>query len=157
MDMRIARFRQLLEAKGPDLSCWPAPLAEAARRLVETNAAAAHELDAARRLEWLIIRHLTRHESDAGSADAIVRRVGTALPAQRSHWLTAWLPLELLTFDFSPSWARVGALVAVAGLGFIFGLSDLSHVGARGTSAAADTDLSVIVFEAEPLPGLRPL
>lgn len=155
--MRIARFRQLLEAKGPDLSGWPAPWADAARQLVATDATAARELDTARRLERLIIRHLNQPEGDAGDADAIVRRLGTALPPQRSHWFAAWLPLELLSFDFSPSWPRVAALAAVAGLGFVFGLTDLGLVGTRGTSISADTHLSVIVFEAEPLPGLSPL
>jgi hypothetical protein len=156
--MRIARFRQLLEAKGPDLSRWPTPWADAARRLVATDATAARELDTAKRLEQLVIRHLTEQRTDAGSAEAVVRRLGTAaLPPQRSHWFTAWLPLELLRFDFSPSWPRVAALAAVAGLGFVFGLTDLGLVGTRGTSVSMDTDLSMIVFEAEPLPGLRPL
>lgn len=155
--MRIARFRRLLEARGPDLSRWPAPGADAARRLVSTDAAAAGEFETARRLDMLIVRHMAREASDPVRAKAIIERLGGPLPPQRSRRLTAWLPVELLSFDFSPSWPRVAALAAVAGLGFIFGLSDASLVGARGTSVSSDSDLSMIVFEPDPLAGMRPL
>jgi hypothetical protein len=40
----------------------------------------------------------------------------------------------------------------------MIGLSEPGLIGGRGTtSVAADADLSLIVFEADPLPSMRPL
>ncbi len=155
--MRITHFRHLLETRGPELSRWPKPWAEAARRLVASDATAARELEAASRLEGLMLRHMAHDAVDPEATTRVLRALRGPLPPQHSSWSTAWLPTALLTLDLSPSWPRVAALAAVAGLGFVIGLSDLS-IGTRGTTAAAtDTDLSMIVFEPDPLSGMRPL
>jgi len=167
MVMRIARFRQLLEVLGPELSRWPGALGDGARELVGADPAAARELETARRLEALLVRHLARdvtagrQQASEGSGDReaqVMAALQRNLPRQRRHGLTAWLPTALLAFDFAPAWPRVAALVAVAGIGFMIGLSDPSLPGMRGTAAATtDTDLSMIVFEPDPLSGMRPL
>lgn len=162
--MRIAHFRRLLDTHGPDLSRWPVLLIEPARRLISADPAAARELEIARRLDALIVRHM--REGDAGGVEAreaVARRmlaaVRGALPRQQRHRLTAWLPSVLLEFDFAPAWPRMVALAGVAGLGFMVGLADLNLPGARGVTSAGggtESDLSMIVFDQDPLSGLRP-
>jgi hypothetical protein len=53
----------------------------------------------------------------------------------------------------------MAALAGIAGLGFMVGLSDLNLPGVRGMAASSggtDSDLSMIVFDQDPLSGLRP-
>jgi hypothetical protein len=162
--MRIARFRRLLDAHGPDLSRWPPLSVEPARRLISTDPAAARELDIARRLDALIVDYMRRDPAGTLEArQAMARRtlavLGGSLPPQRRHWLIAWLPAVLLEFDFAPAWPRMAALAGIAGLGFMVGLSDLNLPGVRGvvsSSGGTDSDLSMIVFDQDPLSGLRP-
>jgi len=162
--MRIARFRRLLDIHGPDLSRWPPLLVQPARRLVSIDPAAARELEIARHLDALIVGYMQRVPTGTAAArDAMVRRtlgaLGGSLPPQRRHWMTAWLPAVLLEFDFAPAWPRMAALAGIAGLGFMVGLSDLNLPGVRGMAASSggtDSDLSMIVFDQDPLSGLRP-
>jgi len=160
LTMRIARFRHLLETLGPDLSRWPAEHAAAARRLVSADPASARELEAARRLEVLLHRHLGEATTDRlnDAADVSLARPGPAfrgpLPPQRRRWLARWWPTELLAFDLAPAWPRVAALAGIAGLGFILGLANPSLPGTRGAiSAAGESDLSMMLFEPDPLSG----
>jgi hypothetical protein len=162
--MRIARFRRLLDAHGADLSRWPRLSVQPARRLIAADPAAARELEIARRLDALIVDYM--QAGPAGTLEvrnAMARRTLAALsgslPPQQRHWLTAWLPPVLLEFDFAPAWPRMAALAGIAGLGFMVGLSDLNLPGARGlisSSGGTDSDLSMIVFDQDPLSGLRP-
>jgi hypothetical protein len=162
--MRIARFRRLLDAHGADLSRWPPLSVEPARRLIAIDPAAARELEIARRLDALIVDYMQRAPAGTLEArNAMARRtlaaLGGSLPPQRRHWLTAWLPGVLLEFDFAPAWPRMVALAGIAGLGFMVGLSDLNLPGARGlvsSNGGTDSDLSMIVFDQDPLSGLRP-
>ena len=162
--MRIARFRRLLDAHGPDLSRWPPLLVQPAQRLLSTDPAAARELEIARHLDALIVDYMRRGPAGTLEArNAMARRtlaaLGGSLPPQQRHGLTAWLPAVLLEFDFAPAWPRMVALAGIAGLGFMVGLSDLNLPGGRGlmsSSAGSDSDLSMIVFDQDPLSGLRP-
>jgi len=162
--MRIARFRRLLDTHGPDLSRWPPLLVQPARRLVSIDPAAARELEIARHLDALIVGYMRRVPTGTVAArDAMVRRTLAALsgslPPQQRHWMTTWLPAVLLEFDFAPAWPRMAALAGIAGLGFMVGLSDLNLPGVRGmvsSSGGTDSDLSMIVFDQDPLSGLRP-
>lgn len=162
--MRIAHFRRLLDAHGPDLSRWPTLLVEPAHRLVARDPVAARELQVARRLDALIVGYMRHGSAGTDDAhDAMARRtmvaLGGSLPPQRRHPLTSWLPVALLAFDFTPAWPRMVALACVAGLGFMVGLTDLNLPGVRGMTSATggtDSDLSMIVFDQDPLSGLRP-
>jgi hypothetical protein len=162
--MRISRFRRLLDTYGSDLSRWPPLLLQAAQRLVSTEPAAARELAIARHLDALIVGYMQRGPTGTAQArDAMARRtlaaLGGSLPPQRRHWMTGWLPAVLLEFDFAPAWPRMAALAGIAGLGFMVGLSDLNFPGVRGMAASSggtDSDLSMIVFDQDPLSGLRP-
>jgi hypothetical protein len=162
--MKIARFRRLLDAHGPDLSRWPPLSVQPARQLLSTDPAAAHELEIARHLDALIVDYMRRGPAGTVEArNAMARRtlaaLGGSLPPQRRQWLTAWLPAVLLEFDFAPAWPRMAALAGIAGLGFMVGLSDLNLPGGRGlvsSSGGPDSDLSMIVFDQDPLSGLRP-
>jgi len=162
--MRIARFRRLLDAHGPDLSRWPPLSVQPAERLLSTDPGAAREFEIARHLDALIVDYMRRDPGGTLEArNAMARRTLAALsgslPPQQRYWLTAWLPAVLLEFDFAPAWPRMAALVGIAGLGFMVGLSDLNLPGGRAlvsSSGGTDSDLSMIVFDQDPLPGLRP-
>ena len=162
--MRIARFRRLLDTYGSDLSRWPPLLIQPAQRLVSTDPAAARDLEIARHLQVLIAGYMQRDPTGTVEArDAMARRtlaaLGGSLPPQQRHWMTAWLPAVLLEFDFAPAWPRMAALAGIAGLGFMVGLSDLNLPEVRGTASSnfgTDSDLSMIVFDQDPLSGLRP-
>src|SRR5262249_48904618 len=78
--MRIAHFRHLLETRGPDLSQWPEPWAEAGRRLAATNAAAARELDTMRRLESLLVAHMDRDAVDTAATARVMNALRGPLP-----------------------------------------------------------------------------
>jgi hypothetical protein len=161
--MRTARFRHLLDAHGPELTQWPAELAGAARKLVLRDASAAQELEAAQRLERLLAGHLRaepNHGGRAWSEGDTVSRIVTAmepLPPQRRGWLASWWPAELLEFDLAPAWSRLAVLAGVASLGFMVGLTDANLPGLRSKPAVvSEGDLSMIVFEPDPLSGMRP-
>jgi hypothetical protein len=162
--MRIARFRRLLDAHGPDLSRWPSLSVPPARQLLSTDPAAARELEIARHLDALIVDYMRRGpggtlEARNAMAQRTLAALGGSLPPQRHYWLTAWLPAVLLEFDFAPAWPRMAALAGIAGLGFMVGLSDLNLPGGRGlvsSTSGTDSDLSMIVFDQDPLSGLRP-
>jgi hypothetical protein len=161
--MRTARLRQLLDAHGPELTQWPADLASAARKLVLRDASAAQELEAAQRLERLLAGHLRSEPNHGGRALSeadTVSRILTAmepLPPQRRGWLASWWPAELLEFDLAPAWSRMAVLAGIASLGFMVGLTDASLPGLRFKPAVvSEGDLSMIVFEPDPLSGMRP-
>lgn len=161
--MNIMQFQHLLDTQGPDLSAWPPDLRSAAERLVATDPAAADAQVRARRLEALIAREMTpAPQADDATALAASRVMAALaarpLPPQHRAW--RWWPAELASFDFAPAWPRIAALASVGVLGFALGLAALDAGFGAGLSltrtASADTDLSAIVFEPEPVTGLRP-
>ena len=68
--------------------------------------------------------------------------------------------MELAAFDFAPAWPRIAALASIGVLGFALGYAALDTGFGAGLSFTrtvnADTDLSALVFEQEPVTGLRP-
>jgi hypothetical protein len=72
------------------------------------------------------------------------------------------LPAALLEFDLAPAWPRFAALLGIAVLGFAVGLSDIGMALTKqsasaiiGTSNSSDSDLSLILFEPDPLSAMR--
>ena len=166
--MNIVQLQQLLDLHGPEPSAWPqawAPdLRSAAEHLIATDPAAAAAQARARRLEALIARDIApASQADDATTLAAASRILTALaarPLPPQHRAWRWWPAELVSFDFAPAWPRIAALASVGVLGFALGLVALGAGFGPGLSASrmanADTDLSAIVFEPEPVTGLRP-
>ena len=162
--MTKAQFRRLLDAHGADASRLPAALRDEAEAYLATDPAAAGVLRDAERLDRLIAGATAGSDPHRlrASAERVMAALGGALPPQRRLlWSRLW-PTELLDVDFAPAWARIGALAAVASLGFVIGLSDANLLVDRRadtTHASAPRpgmDLLSTVFEPDLLPGLRP-
>lgn len=162
--MNIGQLQHLLDTHGPEPSAWPPDLRTAAERLIATDPAAADARERALRLEALIAREMApAPRTDDGAALASESRVLAALaarPLPPQHRTWRWWPAELASFDLAPAWPRIAALASVAVLGFALGLAALDTGFGSGRAltrtANADTDLSAIVFEPEPVTGLRP-
>jgi hypothetical protein len=162
--MNIAQFQTLLDTHGPEPSAWPPDLQSVAARLIATDPAAAAACERARQLEALIARHMApTPQADGAAAPASASRVLAALaarplPPQHRPW--RWWPAELVSFDFTPAWPRIAALASVGVLGFALGYAALDTGFGAGFSLTravnTDGDLSTIVFEPEPVTGLRP-
>ena len=137
----------------------PADRSDAARieRLVAADPAARIALERARQIDDLLARHF-RHDELAAPASAarVLAALATKpLPRQRGKLLSRW-PDVLLSWDFTPAWPRVAALAGCAVLGFAIGLAGLGPHFEPGATTIVAADLSSIVFEPEPLTGLRP-
>lgn len=105
----------------------------------------------------LLTRHLRREERGAEASVARVLAALAAKPLPRQHGRPGnrW-PNILLDWDFTPAWPRVAALAGCAALGFAIGLAGLDARFDAGARTVAAADLSALVFEPEPLTGLRP-
>jgi hypothetical protein len=164
--MNIVQLQHLLDLHGPDPATWPeAPSLRAdAERLIAADPAAADARERALRLEALIARQMAAApQVDDPATQASASRVMAALaarPLPPQHRAWRWWPAELAAFDFAPAWPRIAVLASVGILGFAIGLAALDTGFGAGLSvtrtANADTDLSAIVFEPEPVTGLRP-
>jgi hypothetical protein len=156
------QFQHFLDAYGADLARWPAQPRAEAERLLATEPAARAQWERARELDAQIARQLAAvSEREARAEEASQARVlaGLAqLPAQRKRtWWGEWSS-ALLDWDLTPAWPRIAALASVAVIGFAIGLAEFDDPPAEGLRAIAmaDADVSSIVFEPEPLTGLRP-
>ena len=154
--MRQSRFRQV---RNSDLSRWLVELAKAARTLLRADPAPT--LEEARHLEHLLIRHLSSRPAEPHHGQPAVEQrmlaLARRLPTQRRRWAANYWPAELLEFDFTLAWSRLAVLAGGAGLGFMVGLTDPHLPDLRpASSVIAESDLSMIVFEADPLSGMRP-
>lgn len=107
------------------------------------------------RLEQKLLRALERDMPDQGAADRVLAKLAGTLPPQKPKSWRAW-PGILLDWQFAPAWPRVAALAGCAVLGFAIGISGLDGFGAPGVSSVAANDLTSVVFEPEPLTGIRP-
>jgi len=162
--MNVMQLQHLLDIHGPEPSAWPANLRSAAERLIAADPAAADARERARQLDALIAREMAAApQADDAASQASASRVMAALAARSlppQHRAWRWWPAELVSFDFAPAWPRIAVLASVGVLGFAFGLAVLDTGVGAGLSvtrtANADTDLSAIVFEPEPVTGLRP-
>lgn len=151
--MDIARLRDLLDARGADLSAWPPADRTAAERLLAADPRAAACLAEAQALDRSIRAALRGADGDAADAAAARRALAALaarpLPHQRRLWLRRRWPAALLEVDFAPAWARVAVLTGIAALGIGMGLL-VSDV----TANVAGTDLASLVFDPEPFTGV---
>jgi hypothetical protein len=164
--MSLTQFVELLDTHGADPAHWPQRRRDAAQELLAANADARAALATAANLDAVLARCCERpHVGDASEELAIARvmaRLPAPLPRQPQGLLRKLLPAALLEFDFAPAWPRFAALAGVAFLGFAVGLSDgglaLTEKSASaiiGTPATSDADLSLMLFEPDPLSALR--
>ena len=157
--MTLDQLQHDLDRHGADLSLWPPALRAEAERLMADDAAARAAGDKAGRIDALLSRHVAADATAETAAAARVLATLTAqpLPRQKGRPLWSW-PGVLLDWDFAPAWPRVAALACCAALGFAVGISGLDRRldGGAAFNVATATDLSSIVFEPEPLTGLRP-
>ena len=111
------------------------------------------------KLDALLAAHLRQDSRGEDTAAArVLARLAKPLPRQKSRLPSRW-PGVLLDWEFAPAWPRVAALAGCAALGFTIGLAGLDrHMEWSGAvySVAMTSDLSALVFEPEPLTGLRP-
>ena len=110
-------------------------------------------------LDRLLTQHfegMTPADHDA-AARAARRLAAGPLPRQKGAPWLRW-PAILLTLDLTPAWPRVAALASCAALGFVIGAAGLdARIDMASTgSVAAAADLPSLVYDAEPLTGLRP-
>src|SRR6266516_2308146 len=111
----------------------------------------------------VIARHCERSgERSEEAMRRVLARLAAPLPPQRRSLVTRLLPAALLEFDLAPAWPRFAALVAIMVLGFAVGLSDTGmalnkHSASTtiSTSTGADSDLSLMLFEPDPLSAMR--
>jgi hypothetical protein len=105
------------------------------------------------RIENALRAHFTRDASDDAGTARVMSKLGGALPPQKRSWFRS-LPQLLLDWQFAPAWPRMAALAGCAALGFIVGSASIDRIG--GFAPGARTDVAQLVFEPEPLTGLRP-
>jgi hypothetical protein len=164
--MPLARFVELIETHGADPARWPDACREPAQNLLAVDAEARAALVSATSLDALIARYCARASLGAERSEeqAMARVLGRidALPPQRRGLLPRLLPAALLEFDLAPAWPRFAALVGIAVLGFAVGLSDTGMALTKksasaiiGTPISSDSDLSLILFEPDPLSAMR--
>jgi hypothetical protein len=117
-----------------------------------------------RRLDELIARE-ARAMPEQSKDDALAARVlatleARPLPQQRRSMLSHWWPTALLDVDLTPAWPRVAALACAGTLGVALGLfgADIGAFDQSGAAAAsaAETDVAALVFDPEPVTGVRP-
>jgi len=111
--------------------------------------------------ETLLSRTLKRRaeapEADEAAAERILKRLSGRLPRQK---ISVWrIPEVLLDWQFAPAWPRVAALACCGVLGFMIGIAGLDRsTDLRGAPFVISNsgDLGSVVFEPEPLTGVRP-
>ena|SRR5262245_46307868 len=154
------QFQRLLDIHGADLARWPAEQRAAAEQLLARDPAMRALWERARDFDARIARQFASiPEREAQAEQAAQDRVLAALtrlPAQRPRtWWGEWSS-ALLDWDFTPAWPRIAALASVAALGFAIGLVELPPTESPHSVAMAEPDVGSIVFDPEPLTGLRP-
>ena len=142
LPMTMARFSDLLDIYGGDLSRWPPDEAAAARRLLTESVTARSALEDARRLDELLDTATVQPPSP-GLVDRIMAAAPKAQPEQRgatgpSRGPTGWLG-RMAEAMFATGWPAWQPGVAVAGalaLGLIAGYAGLPAM----ESATFDAD-----------------
>ena len=159
--MNVTQLVERLHANGADLSAWPEQERASAERLMAAEPQARAAYDQARRLDDMLARELSVvpnvAKDDALAAHVLAALGSRPLPPQRRSILSGWWPTALLDVDLTPAWPRVTALACAGAVGVALGLfgADVSMLQMRG-SAAAETDLAALVFDPEPVTGVRP-
>ena len=155
--MNLDHFQHMLDRNGADLARWPDQARAKAERLVAADPAARLALERAREIDDLLARNFRHDEqaAPASTARVLAALAAKPLPRQRGTPLSRW-PDVLLTWDFAPAWPRIATLAGCAVLGFAIGLAGLGPRFDAGATTVVAADFSSIVFEPEPLTGLRP-
>jgi hypothetical protein len=102
-----------------------------------------------------------RHADEETAVRVVSKLALRPLPRQRLSWFRGW-PSALLNNDFAPAWPRLAALACVALVGCTIGFFGPGTRAFQRTgwivAAAqnADSDVSGLVFESEPLTGAKP-
>jgi hypothetical protein len=102
------------------------------------------------RIDRALKQHFTRDTKDGGAR--VMEMLHGTLPPQKRAPRWSW-PQLLLDWQFAPAWPRMVALAGCAALGFVAGSAGTDHLGRH---AGARSDIAQLVFEPEPLTGLRP-
>jgi hypothetical protein len=97
-----------------------------------------------------MLKQYFAQDSDGDGATRVMAKLASPLPQQKRA--TPW-PQILLDWQFAPAWPRMAALAGCAALGFIVGSVTLDRIAAPPSPG---NDLALLVFEPEPLTGLRP-
>jgi hypothetical protein len=117
------------------------------------------------RLDELIARELRampQAKDDALAGRILAALEAQPLPRQRRSLLSHWWPAALLDVDLAPAWPRVAALACAGMVGVALGLfgADIGAFEQNGAAAAsaatAETDVAALVFDPEPVTGVRP-
>jgi hypothetical protein len=166
--MSLTQFVEFLDVHGADPAHWPERRRAAAQKLLAANADARAALATAANLDAALARCCERPNVNSGdpwenlAIARVMARLQAPLPPQPQGLLPRLLAAALLEFDFAPAWPRFAALAGVAFLGFAVGLSDVglaltekSASAIIGTPATSDSDLSLILFEPDPLSAMR--
>jgi hypothetical protein len=165
--MPLARFVELLDTHGTDPARWPDRSREPAQQLLAASAEARAMRASAAKLDALIARGCERTNRRSGETSdetmlRVLARLEAPLPPQRRGLFPRLLPTALLEFDLAPAWPRFAALVGIMVLGFAVGLSDTGMALTKksastiiGHSARSDSDLSLVLFEPDPLSAMR--
>ena len=160
--MSLTQFADLLDRHGAAVDDWPARSRESAEALIASSAQARALLARATKLDALVTDFCHHDTSDQQAARRVLARLTAPLPPQRPAFWSRLLPPALLEFDFAPAWPRFATLFAIAMLGFVIGLSDIgmavtkrSASAIMGGSRASDSDLSLLLFEPDPLSTMR--
>ena len=101
------------------------------------------------RLDELLTQHYARRGENDSAAERVLARLKTLPPQKQRFWPR--LPNILLDWQFRPAWPRMAALAGCALIGFALGEAGLDHL-----MRPPAQDFAAVVFEPEPLTGLRP-
>ncbi|SRR5579885_621475 len=108
-------------------------------------------------LDEIIARHMHRDgAADEATAARVLKSLDGPLPRQRHSLFDHW-PSLLLTRDFAPAWPRLAALCGVTLIGCMVGFMT-PNLSVRKSSAMviAEVDGSSLVFDSDPITGVRP-
>jgi hypothetical protein len=155
--MNRDRFQDLLDARGADLSAWPAADRATAERLIASDAGAAEALAGARRLDALIRRSLEAVSPEAGREDLAARVLSGLgrLPAQEARPTRAAQPRSApKPWAFSPAFlwppARAAAFACAAGLGIALGafFAQQATLDRKALAASSEeADVTAVMFQ----------
>lgn len=156
--MKFVRFLKLLDARGGDLTVWPAPERDAARRLLESDPRAREAHARTLKLDGLIRDGLRQKlGNERAAAKAAEPLFARALPPQRRNlftpeWLSALVDWTMMDGALHPSWPRVAALACAGALGISLGLLTPELWAARERerlTVSGDSDPGVIILDGE--------
>jgi hypothetical protein len=167
--MNRDRFQDLLDARGADLSAWPAADRAVAERLIAIDPGAAEALGETRRLDALIRRSLASVAPEAEREDIAARILSglpKRLPAQEGRAAKRPAqPAQVRTapkpWTFAPAFlwppSRTAAFACAAGLGIALGVFFAQHAlldrNALMTSSA-EADVTAVIFQTDSANGI---